>query len=79
MSAVNFLGAQAVRTKGTEHVNIKTFSALRASAAPLALIVAGFAGSAAIVAPAMAQDFTNATASGQIVGEDVRASCWCNC
>lgn len=51
-------------------MNIKTFSALRASAAPLALVVAGFAGSAAFVAPAMAQDFTYATASGQIVGED---------
>lgn len=51
-------------------MNIKTFSALRASAAPLALVVAGFAGSAAFVAPAMAQDFTYATASGQIVGDD---------
>lgn len=58
------------RIKGTGNVNIKTFSALRASAAPLALVVAGFAGSAAFVAPAMAQDFTYATASGQIVGED---------
>ncbi|WP_292939170.1 MULTISPECIES: TonB-dependent receptor [unclassified Novosphingobium] len=51
-------------------MNKKTFSALRASAAPLALVIAGFAASAAFVAPAMAQDFTNATASGQIVGED---------
>lgn len=51
-------------------MNKKTFSALRASAAPLALVVAGFAASAAFVTPAMAQDFTYATASGQIVGED---------
>ncbi|MCX7284427.1 MAG: carboxypeptidase regulatory-like domain-containing protein [Novosphingobium sp.] len=51
-------------------MNIKTFSALRASAAPLALVIAGFAGAAAVVTPAMAQDFTNASASGRIIGDD---------
>lgn len=50
-------------------MNIKTFSALRASAAPLALVVAGFAGSAAIVAPAMAQDVTAASLSGTVVDD----------
>ena len=51
-------------------MNKKTFSALRASAAPLALVVAGFAGSAAFVAPAMAQDYTR----GNLVGEVLDAS-----
>lgn len=50
-------------------MNIKTFSALRASAAPLALVVAGFVGSAAIVAPAMAQNVTAATLSGTVVDD----------
>ena len=50
-------------------MNIKTFSALRASAAPLALVVAGFAGSAAFVAPAMAQNVTAATLSGTVVDD----------
>jgi hypothetical protein len=46
-------------------VNIKTFSALRTSAAPLALVIAGLTASAAFVAPAMAQDYTR----GNLVGE----------
>lgn len=46
-------------------MKIKTFSALRASAAPLALVVAGFTASTAFVAPAMAQDYTR----GNLVGE----------
>ncbi|OYW50293.1 MAG: hypothetical protein B7Y36_05515 [Novosphingobium sp. 28-62-57] len=50
-------------------MNIKTFSALRASAAPLALVVAGFAGSLAYVAPAMAQNVTSATLSGTVVDD----------
>jgi hypothetical protein len=50
-------------------VNIKTFSALRASAAPLALVVAGFAGSAAFVAPAMAQDYTRGNLVGDVVDQ----------
>lgn len=47
----------------------KTFSALRASAAPLALIIAGFTASAALVAPAMAQNVTSATLSGTVVDD----------
>ena len=66
----NLRGRRRTGQKGLYNVNKKTFSALRASAAPLALVVAGFAASSAIVAPAMAQDFTYATASGQIVGAD---------
>lgn len=46
-------------------MNIKTFSALRTSAAPLALVIAGITASAAFVAPAMAQDYTR----GNLVGE----------
>ncbi|MES2302248.1 MAG: carboxypeptidase-like regulatory domain-containing protein, partial [Pseudomonadota bacterium] len=64
------LGRRRTGQKGLDNVNSKTFSALRASAAPLALVVAGLTASAAFVAPAMAQDFTYATASGQILGED---------
>lgn len=47
-----------------------TFNALRASAAPFALVVAGVTGSIFVAAPAMAQDYTNITASGRIVGTD---------
>lgn len=50
-------------------MNIRKFSALRASAAPLALVVAGFAGSAAIVAPAMAQDYTRGNLVGNVVDQ----------
>ncbi|MCY1670280.1 TonB-dependent receptor [Novosphingobium sp. SL115] len=54
-------------------MNIKTFSALRASAAPLALVVAGITASAAFVAPAMAQDVTAANLSGTVVDDSGKA------
>ena len=47
-----------------------TLNLLRSGAAPLALILAGAAGSMMIAAPAAAQDYTNVTASGRIVGAD---------
>ncbi len=50
-------------------MNTKTFSALRASAAPLALVVAGLTASTAFVAPAMAQNVTSATLSGTVVDD----------
>lgn len=54
-------------------MKIKTFSALRTSAAPLALVVAGFTASAAFVAPAMAQDVTAANLSGTVVDDSGKA------
>lgn len=48
-------------------MNKKTFSALRAGAAPIALVIAGFAASAAFVAPAMAQDYTRGNLVGEVV------------
>jgi len=62
-------GRRRTGQKGLDNVNNKTFSALRASAAPLALIVAGFTASAAFVAPAMAQDVTAANLSGTVVDD----------
>jgi outer membrane receptor protein involved in Fe transport len=50
-------------------VNIKTFSALRASAAPLALLAAGITASAGFVAPAMAQDYTSGALTGTVTDE----------
>lgn len=40
---------------------------LRATTAPLALAIAGIVGSVAVVTPAAAQDYTNVTASGQVI------------
>lgn len=49
-----------------------TLSALKASAAPLVLLVAGLS-AGVISTPAVAQDYTNVTASGRVVGTDGRA------
>ena len=47
-----------------------TLKMLRSGVAPLALILAGAAGSMMIAAPAAAQDYTNVTASGRVISTD---------
>ena len=47
-----------------------TLNLLKSGAAPLALILAGAAGSMMIAAPAAAQDYTNVNASGRVSGAD---------